>query len=139
MTGIVLLILRLLLALSLYVFLLWIVITLWRDMKQQRELLLARQPISLNLIVEGSAPYEFATSEVLIGRDPVCDLLLDDPTVSAQHTRLSYHHNQWWAEDLRSTNGTYLNDEPVSTPIVVTRGDSLRCGGVKVAIHFRGI
>jgi hypothetical protein len=134
MSGIVLLILRFLLAVALYAFLGWTLVTLWRDLKHQRELILARQPIPLTLAAEGAAPQRFTTPEVLVGRDPTCDFPLDDPAVSIQHARLSYHHNQWWVDDLRSTNGTFLNDEPVMTPVVVTNSDELRCGGVLLKI-----
>jgi pSer/pThr/pTyr-binding forkhead associated (FHA) protein len=61
-------------------------------------------------------------------------MLLDDPTVSNTHARLSYHHGQWWLEDLRSTNGTFLNDEAVASPLVVTDGDVVRCGQVQFTL-----
>ncbi len=33
-----------------------------------------------------------------------------------------------WVEDLGSTNGTYLNDQRVSAPLAVRRGDQLKVG-----------
>jgi pSer/pThr/pTyr-binding forkhead associated (FHA) protein len=73
---------------------------------------------------------------VILGRDAACDYPIDDQTISSKHAQLSFHHQQWWLEDLRSTNGTYLNDETVTSPVVVTNGDRLRLGhlGVKVEI-----
>jgi hypothetical protein len=133
MSGPFLLILRLALVISLYAFLGWALLTLWRDMQRQSEMLLSRQapPITLLRQTEaGYTPYFFTNSEILVGRDPVCDCYLDDKTVSADHARLSYHHSQWWIEDLRSRNGTFLNQEAVSTPVVVTSGDELRFGQV---------
>jgi pSer/pThr/pTyr-binding forkhead associated (FHA) protein len=59
-----------------------------------------------------------------------------DDTVSARHARLSYHHNQWWVEDLQSRNGTYLNDERVSVPTVIVSGDELRYGQVATLIEI---
>jgi len=133
MSGSILLILRLVMTLTLYAFLGWALLTLWRDLKRQSELVAARQtpPITLSHQTgEGSTPYYFSSQEILIGRDPVCDCQMDDMTVSASHARLSYHHGQWWIEDLQSTNGTFLNQEPVSTPVVITSADELRCGQV---------
>jgi len=133
MSGSILLILRLVMTLTLYAFLGWALLTLWRDLKRQSELAAARQtpPITLSRQAgEGSTPHYFTSQEILIGRDPVCDCQIDDMTVSASHARLSYHHGQWWIEDLNSTNGTFLNQEAVLIPVVVTSGDELRCGQV---------
>ncbi|MBK6645972.1 MAG: FHA domain-containing protein [Anaerolineales bacterium] len=61
---------------------------------------------------------------------------LSNDTVSARHAHLIYHHNQWWIEDLASTNGTKLNDTPVSIPTVITSGDELQCGGISLSVSL---
>ena len=71
-----------------------------------------------------------------IGRDPACECPVDDEAVSARHARLSYHHNQWWLEDLDSTNGTLLNQEKLAIPTVVISGDEFRCGGTRFTISL---
>lgn len=137
MSGTVLLAVRLALALSLYAFLGWSLLTLWQELKRQSELLSARQAPPLTLLRHTSAglkAYRFSTSEIQVGRDTLCQCVLEDKTVSAEHARLSYHHNQWWIEDLGSRNGTYLNRQAVSSPMVVTSGDELRFGGVTFRI-----
>ncbi len=53
MTGTVLLMLRILLAVLLYAFLGWALYTLWRDMRRQAELQAERQVRPLNLTFEG--------------------------------------------------------------------------------------
>jgi pSer/pThr/pTyr-binding forkhead associated (FHA) protein len=60
--------------------------------------------------------------------------VLEDSTVSAQHSRLSFRQGHWWVEDLRSTNGTYLNNEPISASLVITNGDEIRCGQVVLTV-----
>lgn len=133
MSGVVLLVLRILLAVLLYSFLAWALYTLWRDLQHQAALQAARQVRRLKLTFAGQEPAQeraFAQPEVIIGRVSTCDLVLDDKTVSARHARLAYHHGQWWLEDLASTNGTYLNEEPVTTAVVLAHGDALRCGQV---------
>jgi pSer/pThr/pTyr-binding forkhead associated (FHA) protein len=134
MSAILLFILRFLIAAALYAFLGWVLWTLWRELKRQDELLAARQPQPITLISEGALPQKFATPEVILGRSAACDFVLDSLTVSVQHARLTYHHGQWWVEDLQSTNGTTLHDEPVTAPVVLTNGDELRCGGVVIKI-----
>lgn len=137
MSDQVLLALRVLLAASLYIFIGAAMLVLWRDFKRQAELLVATQTTPITLLVRnGQVDYYFNKPEILIGRDPTCDATLSDSTVSSEHARLSYHHNQWWVEDLRSTNGTFLNEETVSAPIVITTGDTLRCGQVVVSIQI---
>jgi FHA domain len=138
-SAIILLILRLLLAALLYAFLGWALYVLWRDLKQQGELLAARQPPPLTLttqVEEQAISQRYTHSEVILGRETTCDFPLDDQTVSSRHARLSYHHQQWWLEDLASTNGSFLNGEAVTTPVVITHGDELRLGQVWVKIEI---
>jgi pSer/pThr/pTyr-binding forkhead associated (FHA) protein len=136
MSGQILLVLRILLAASLYTFLGAALFVLWRDLKRQAEILAASQSPPLTLLVkDGPTPFHFTKPEVIIGRDPTCDATLVDQTVSTEHARLSYHHNQWWLEDLQSTNGTFINEEQVTAPLVITTGDLLRCGQVVMSIR----
>jgi len=117
---------------------------LLRDLKQQGELLAARQPPPLTLTnmaeTEGHSKH-YTQPVIILGREPACDFALEDQTVSSQHARLSYHQQQWWLEDLRSTNGTFLNGEAVTAPVVITQGDELHLGqlGVKVEIGQSGL
>jgi pSer/pThr/pTyr-binding forkhead associated (FHA) protein len=138
-SGPILLALRLLLAVALYAFLVWALWLMWRDLRQQSRQLAApaAPPLILTLKNDGAElTYRFTTAEVIIGRDPTCNLRLDEKTLSARHARLSYHHGQWWVEDLHSTNGTLLNAERVSEPVVAAAGDLLRCGAVLFEVNF---
>ncbi len=137
MSGTFLLILRVILIASLYAFVGWSVWLLWRDLSRQSNLLATRQPplLSLERAVEGDPqPIRFGTTEVILGRDPACDYTISDSTVSARHTRLTFRNGHWWVEDLRSTNGTFLNQEPVEEPVVITSGDQIRCGQVNLKL-----
>jgi hypothetical protein len=136
-SAVILLVLRVLLAALLYAFLGWAIYVIWRDMKQQGELLAARQPTPLMLATELDSPplkRNYSTPEVILGREPSCAFPINDQTVSSHHARLSFHQNQWWLEDLASTNGTYLNGTPVTAPVVITHGDLLRMGQVEVRV-----
>ncbi len=137
MSGIVVLILRILLAALLYSFLGWALYTLWRDLRTQGQLLSKPNIPPLSISKPGEDGQEsFDIPEVIIGRSPNSDYPIANETVSARHARLSFHHNQWWIEDLNSTNGTYLNDERLTFPTVVASGDDLRCGVVNLAIQI---
>lgn len=139
MSAIILLILRLLLAALLYGFLGMAIYTILRDLNQQAELLAARQPPPLTLTNLEGAPghsQHYTQPVIILGRDPECDFPLDDQTVSSHHARLSYHQQQWWLEDQASTNGTFLNGEAVTAPVVITHGDELRLGHLAVRIEI---
>lgn len=138
MIGIVVLILRFFLAVSLYGFLIWALYTLWRELKANQMLSVQKVPsISIRLLEpEDSIAQLFTVSQVIVGRDPTCEICLPSELVSAQHAKFSYHHNQWWVEDLQSTNGTFLNDERVYTPTVLIAGDEVRCGRINLLMGF---
>ncbi|MFN2151649.1 MAG: FHA domain-containing protein [Anaerolineales bacterium] len=138
MTGIVLLILRAGMALALYAFLGWALYILWQDLRQQQKATQEGQyspEIWLKIEVdEETQTRRFRGTEITIGRDPTCECALPSETVSVRHARFSFHHAQWWIEDLKSTNGTYLNAESVRVPTVVTASDVIRCGAVTFTV-----
>ncbi len=140
MSGPVLLVLRLLITASIYAFLGWALWALWRDVQQQSALLANRKipTISLNIqpAREELRVSHFVQPEILIGRDLAADVRADDETLSARHARLTYHHRQWWLEDLQSTNGTFLNRERLYTPTVVVSGDQVDCGSMTFTISL---
>ena len=138
MTAVLVLILRLAFAVALYVFLGRILLTLWQDLKQQGEFLASQKKpgIQIHAIMENGkdVQYRFIQAEVTIGRDPNCDLPIIDESVSAHHARISYHHSQWWLEDLNSTNGTFIGKDQVTVPTVLITSDQFKCGGTTFTI-----
>ncbi|MFZ0491023.1 MAG: FHA domain-containing protein [Salegentibacter sp.] len=48
-----------------------------------------------------------------IGRSSTSDVIIDDPTVSRKHARISFENNDFWIEDLGSKNKTYLNGREI--------------------------
>jgi pSer/pThr/pTyr-binding forkhead associated (FHA) protein len=137
MAGSILLIVRTVLAATLYVFLCWVLFTLWQDMRQQKKSIESQQPPEIWLTIQTgdtTQSRQFRGNEITLGRDPTCECILFSETVSARHARLAFHHSQWWLEDLKSTNGTYLNQNIVETVVVVVPGDQIRCGEVLVSI-----
>ncbi len=136
MSGIAFLVIRIIVSLMLYAFLGTAIYILWQDLQMQSELMKAAQIplLTVSSITSDLNSMEFNVPEVIIGRDPLCNCTIADDTVSSRHARLSYHHNQWWLEDMNSTNGTFLNDDRVYTPTVVISGDEIRCGQVVLKI-----
>ena len=52
---------------------------------------------------------------LIVGRDAEVDLVLSDGIVSRRHARLTTGDDGLWIEDLKSTNGTFVNGVKVST------------------------
>jgi pSer/pThr/pTyr-binding forkhead associated (FHA) protein len=137
MSGIVLLFLRAALAALLYTFLGVGLYQLWRDLRRQSELIAARQSPPLNIrLADEPSTHTYTQPEILFGRSNTTDFVIDDPTVSARHARLSYRQGQWWLDDLASTNGTFLNGESVKASALVTDGDEIRLGQIVIAISL---
>lgn len=140
MSGIIVLGLRLILAACLYFFLGWALFTLWKDLQTHGVSLALRKTPPLNLAIQHvdgkTSQRAFHQSDISIGRDPACDLSLNDDGISARHARLSFHHGQWWAEDLGSTNGTRLNQAALTTPTVLTSGDQIECGQTAIIVSI---
>ncbi len=72
---------------------------------------------------------------ILIGRADDSTLVLDDDYASTRHARLSLRGDEWYVEDLGSTNGTYLDRAKVTTPLKVPLGVPIRIG--KTVIELR--
>jgi hypothetical protein len=141
MSAIIVFILRVLLALALYAFLSWALFTIWRELRANSMIVTTQRipPITVHWSEnEELFSEQFTLSEIVIGRDQACELPVSNEMVSARHARLSFHNNQWWVEDLQSTNGTYLNDERVYTSTVLIEGDELRCGKMYFQVKFSG-
>ncbi len=67
-------------------------------------------------------------SPLVIGRSPDSALVLDDTFSSSRHARLFPSENQWWIEDLDSTNGTFVNGRRISTPTLLQPGTPIVIG-----------
>jgi pSer/pThr/pTyr-binding forkhead associated (FHA) protein len=61
--------------------------------------------------------------ELVIGREPECEICIPDRQVSRAHARLRRVANGFELEDLGSKNGTHLNGKPVAGKILLQDGD----------------
>jgi serine phosphatase RsbU (regulator of sigma subunit) len=76
-----------------------------------------------------TADFELAKPEIVIGRDASCDVALDDTIISRRHARLYRDDGgMYWIQDLRSKNGTILNQSAVTAPARVRDLDRIGIG-----------
>ena len=82
-------------------------------------------------IVEGANAGERVDLELaplLIGRGPDAAIRLDDDYVSTRHARIASSGDQWFVEDLGSTNGTYVGSARINQPTKLSLGTQVRIG-----------
>jgi pSer/pThr/pTyr-binding forkhead associated (FHA) protein len=64
---------------------------------------------------------------VMVGRDHTCAIVLTHPAVSRRHARITLSNGAYLLEDLKSANGTYVNNARVER-VVLKAGDVVRFG-----------
>lgn len=139
MNAILLFSLRFLLVLFSYTFLGWIVYTIFADLRKGASGRAKKTipPITFKVQIDDEEIVKrFRQEEIILGRDPSADFPIKDETISLRHCKISYHQKQWWVEDLDSTNGTFLNNDPIETETILTNGDQLRLGKVELSINI---
>jgi len=93
-----------------------------------RQLLVTQGPLTGTRISLDSRP-------ILIGRADDSTLVLDDDYASTRHARIAQQGDDWYVEDLGSTNGTYLDQQRVQGPLLVAPGQPIRIG--QTALELR--
>jgi hypothetical protein len=134
----------------LYLFLLWMARSALKDLRRagaedavpSYEDATGMHHATAGLSVEGGSPklrvataaglragsaYDLSQG-ALLGRGDQADIRLEDTFASSQHARLVPQGDVMVLEDLGSTNGTYLNGEPLRGPQPLHVGDSIRIG-----------
>jgi pSer/pThr/pTyr-binding forkhead associated (FHA) protein len=137
--SIFLLIIRLLIIAALYAFIGWTVYTLWIEVyrRQEKHENISVPPLTVKYTDEQGEKIQFINQPLaFIGREPGCDIIILDHSVSSRQARLSYHQNQWWVEDLNSTNGTFLNRDLLTKPAVLITDDLISCGSADISIKI---
>jgi pSer/pThr/pTyr-binding forkhead associated (FHA) protein len=83
------------------------------------------------LVAEGANAGEradLAQAPILVGRGSDAAIRLDDDYVSTRHARIAASGDQWFVEDLGSTNGTYIGSVRITQPTTITLGTQVRIG-----------
>jgi hypothetical protein len=93
---------------------------------------------TLRLIPQSGSPFEIAKDPSLVGRDPSCDVVLNDGSVSRRHARLERRGDAWAIVDQGSANGTFVDSQRVTdTPL--SDGQEIRLGSVTLRVEIEGV
>ena len=83
------------------------------------------------IVLEGpdaGQSFEIHEPEVVIGRAPEVQVLLNSPAVSRSHARIFTRFGRHTVEDLGSANGTFLNSERLAAAQPLSSGDRIMLG-----------
>ncbi|MBR0404613.1 MAG: FHA domain-containing protein [Eggerthellaceae bacterium] len=72
---------------------------------------------------------------VIVGRSPSADIVIGAGYVSARHARFSLMGQNLFVEDLGSTNGTTVNDQPITDPVALNEDDIVTIGDVVIRVR----
>jgi hypothetical protein len=70
---------------------------------------------------------------VSIGRDPSCDVVVDDDSVSPHHASVERHPQGWLLADQESAQGTFVDGERVEQALLKA-GQELRLGSARLRV-----
>ena len=71
--------------------------------------------------------YNLNAASLIIGRSSKCDIQIDQESISRNHSKIVNTGKSIMVRDLGSTNGTYVNDEPIDE-YVLRDGDLIKIG-----------
>ena len=134
-----LLILRLLLIVLLYLFLMQVVIAITRDLRKSAatsgDMENRALPVVGHLVVVDSGPSNLLPGtrfdlepKTTIGRAPTSTIRLTDNFISSAHASIENRHGTWFVRDIGSMYGTYVNNQPARDAIPARPGDIVKIG-----------
>jgi hypothetical protein len=91
---------------------------------------------SLRLVPVSGDPIEVTRDQSLVGRDPSCEVVVTDGSVSRRHARLEKRGGAWFVVDQGSANGTYINSLKVAEH-PLKNGQELRFGALAFRVDLR--
>ena len=85
----------------------------------------------------GGPKHDLKSLHVVLGRASVCDLVLQDESVSRKHAIIVWTGDGWRLYDLGASNvvGVRRGEEFLSCPVVLNEGDVLKLGDIDLAVE----
>jgi len=83
---------------------------------------------------DAGAIFRLSSDRITIGRSTVCDVCIEEPSMSSEHARMVFSDNAWRVINLLSTNGVFVNEQKVFSHRLHD-GDEIRLG--RARLRFR--
>lgn len=93
--------------------------------------------VMLRLVPASGSPIEITRENALLGRDPSCEVVVADGSVSRKHARIEHRAGAWIVTDQGSANGTFLDSQKIGETRV-RHGQELRFGAVAFKVEIPG-
>jgi serine phosphatase RsbU (regulator of sigma subunit)/pSer/pThr/pTyr-binding forkhead associated (FHA) protein len=77
---------------------------------------------------ESGRTYSLAANPTVLGRQLDCTICLDAKAVSRQHAQILCENGEYFVEDLKSSNGTFVNSNRITGKVPFTERDTLQIG-----------
>jgi len=96
--------------------------------------------VSMNFLAPSQATARLSSvqfdekEQLTLGRDPSNDVVCDDPRVSRLHAQVTRVGRRYYITDLRSANGTFVNDTRVTGNVWLNPQDTIRVGPYKLVM-----
>jgi predicted component of type VI protein secretion system len=84
------------------------------------------------------AVYPLEGDQLIIGRDAVNGVAINDAEVSRKHARMTFQGGKYVLEDLGSTNGTFVNGQRLVSSTVLKPGDVVSFGE-QIVLMYEGL
>lgn len=75
--------------------------------------------------------YYSLEDSLTLGRSNANDIIIKDMFVSNRHLKIEEENNEYYLEDLESSNGTYINDVLVEGVVKLRNGDRVKVGDLE--------
>ncbi len=82
-----------------------------------------------------SARFDLVDRETTLGRHPDCTIVVDAGAVSRYHAKVFKRDKEFVVEDSGSRNGTFLNGQLLTGPVVLKQDDCIRISDVEFVFH----
>src|SRR5437899_13075750 len=97
--------------------------------------------MKLSLVVETAGKWEGKTipitlSQLIIGRDPQCHLRPASPMISKRHCAVLVRGDKAFLRDFGSTNGSMVNDQPVTGEVELHDKDNVKIGPLLFVVRL---
>lgn len=111
------------------------------DTPQPQQYVAAQSRGVLEVLDPGESSWQAGTEIPLeyvstLGRMPENTIVLNDTFVSGSHAEISFEQQAWWLTDVGSTNGTRVNNHPITGRVRLNSGDTISIGRVQLRAHL---
>ena len=90
-----------------------------------------------SLVVAGGKVVKIGDQPIVIGRQPDCDIVFDDPNISRRHAEVRVAAGEFTVSDLGSTNGTKVNGVAVTIARALRDGDIVTLGSNSIRFETK--